>query len=462
MPNLDFTRRQFLQTSAAFGTACAAGVLPFRAAAEANAPLTGKRFFTFNSVIRVNQIEVSRTKNAGFDEAHIHTLQNFRLFREHFRKGCENGKMTWAFSWLALQDKRQNYADIRKQAAEYHHQYGDEVTFLPGGFFSPMYNSRKQVNADLHDALAMVSDIVGGGYRPKSVVGGFLAAENLRYLAEEEKIHAAQGNIWSQYAIDNGDGDGAMCYPYYPSREHFLKPAQGQADFIDCVNLDGWTCDFLCARRKGFAEGFNSRLGVGPIESLFHFGTEKGLQEMLAACEVHYGSGFDLNQFAWVTVCWELALMPKQIGDLTLFLQELYRRYPDLIFETQGEFALRWRNHFKDNDAVNYRFVQRGSGIGGSDIDKEIRWYMNKMFRLALLQKINDASSQRVIDFTRYDVKAEEPRDAMPDAPSRNWSLMNRLNQKQTRPVDKPILFADLTAEEKQLVAKYYPELSGA
>ncbi len=42
-----------------------------------------------------------------------------------------------------------------------------------------------------------------------------------------------------------GDGDGSICYPYYPSREHFCKPAQADSDFIDCVNLDGWTCDFL-------------------------------------------------------------------------------------------------------------------------------------------------------------------------------------------------------------------------
>jgi len=31
---------------------------------------------------------------------------------------------------------------------------------------------------------------------------------------------------------------------------------------------------------------------------------------------------------------------------------------------------------------VDYRFVQRGTGIGGSDADKEIRWFMNRDFRL--------------------------------------------------------------------------------
>jgi hypothetical protein len=99
-----------------------------------------------------------------------------------------------------------------------------------------MYNSRDQVNRDLHDALSMVSDMVGGGYRPRSVVAGYLAAENLRFLAEREGMHVAQAKIWSQHAIDNGDGDGSLSYPYYPSRQHFCKPAQGQ----------GRTTDFFC------------------------------------------------------------------------------------------------------------------------------------------------------------------------------------------------------------------------
>jgi len=36
----------------------------------------GGRFLTFNSVIRVNQIEVTRNDNAGVDEYKHHTPQN--------------------------------------------------------------------------------------------------------------------------------------------------------------------------------------------------------------------------------------------------------------------------------------------------------------------------------------------------------------------------------------------------
>lgn len=187
---------------------------------------------------------------------------------------------------------------------------GDEITFIPGGYFANMYNTREQVNKDLHEGLQMVSEMVGDGYRPLSVIAGFLSAENLQFLAEEEGIHVCQGNIWSQYAVDNGDGEGSISYPYYPSREHFCKPAQSEEDFIDCVNLDGWTVDFLTARFPGADNReVYSRQGVGPIETLLFQGTEQGTKEMIATTAAHFDTGFALNNFAWVTCIWELCLV---------------------------------------------------------------------------------------------------------------------------------------------------------
>ena len=242
------TRREFMGAAGASAAACLLAGGPARAAdAPAEKPLlnlTGNRFLTFNTVVRVNQIEVTRDRAAGKDEAAIHTPELAGLLRESVARGWPGGRMTWAFSWRALQDPRPNFKAIRDLVVEYHKRYGDEITFIPGGFFQPMYNARQQTRQDLHEALQMVSGMVGGSYRPRSVLAGFLDAASLKYLAEQEGIHVCQGNIWSQYAIDNGDGDGSICYPYYPSTEHFCKPAQGRADFIDCVNLDGWTLRF--------------------------------------------------------------------------------------------------------------------------------------------------------------------------------------------------------------------------
>jgi len=261
----------------------------------------GNRFLTFATVLRVNQIEATRSQNLGEDETALHTPEAVAAFRSTFARGWPGGRLTWALSWLALNNQSDQYKALRGLVANYHATYGDEVTFLPGGYFANSYNTREQVSRDLHDGLALASAVVGGGYRPNCVIAGFLAAENQRFLVENEGIHVCQGNVWSQYAIDNQDGDGSICYPYYPSKEHFCKPAQGPQDFIDCVNLDGWTCDFLAARRAGFANGFNSRMGVGPIETIHKYGMKTGLEEMLHTTAIHFDTSFKLNGFAWVT-----------------------------------------------------------------------------------------------------------------------------------------------------------------
>lgn len=414
--------------------------------------LGGNRFLTINTVIRVNQIEVSRDKNVGVDEREWHTPERVVNFRNAVEKGFPGAKVTWAFSWLALHDTTANYRNIRELVVGYHHKYGDEITFIPGAYFANAYNSTEQVNHDLHEGLQRVSEIVGDSYRPKSIVAGFLSAKNQQYLAEKEDIHVCQGNIWSQYAIDNQDGDGAVSYPFYPSTEHFCKPAQGKNDQVDCVNLDGWTMDFLAARREGFAEGFNSRMGVGPIETLQAYGEEIGLKEMMHTTAIHFDDGFKRNGFAWVTNCWELCLNIDTKG-LTDWLTSIRQRWPDVKCITQGEFGLLWRETYKNND-FNYRFFERGSGIGGSDADKEIMWYMNKQFRLAILKEIN-SGKKYVIDFTRYDVKAEEPVSGT----TRNWTLFGEINQKQTRPQDKPQPLDQLSKEQRKLISSYYPEI---
>lgn len=417
--------------------------------------IMGGRFLTFNTIVRLNQIEVSREQNKGAHEADAHTLETVTAFREAISAGWPEAKITWAFSWRALHSEEQNYGEIRDYVRACHNEYGDDVTFIPGAYFANAYNSREQVNRDLHEGLARVSEFMGNGFRPTSVVAGFLSAENQQYLAEKEGIHVCQGNIWSQYAIDNQDGDGAISYPYYPSTEHFCKPAQGGADFIDCVNLDGWTVDFLAARRVGFKEGFNSRMGVGPIETIGAFGPDVGLKQMLATTANHFDDGFMRNGFGWVTNCWEVCLVEKigHLETLTQYLSEVRRRWPDATCLTQGEFGLLWRQTFMDNADLDYRFVQPGTGIGGSDKDKEISWFMNKDFRLALLRNVEDDTPAKVIDFTRYDVPAEEPQDM-----TRRWSLMGRINQKQTRPQDEPRLLSELDEEDRQLISSVYPD----
>jgi Domain of Unknown Function with PDB structure (DUF3863)/Domain of Unknown Function with PDB structure (DUF3864) len=451
--SMDWTRRRFLR--ATVGAAGSFAVFnpshPAVAAAGTTDQLQG-RYLTHVSVVRVNQIEVTPTRSIGEDEAADNRPERIRSRREAFERGCPGGRMTWAISWLALHDARAEYKEARRLLAGYHDRYGDEVTFIPGGYFAPMYDTRENNRKTIHTALKMVSDMVGGGYRPQCVVAGYLDAENQRLLASDEGIHVCQGQIWSQHGIDNGDGDGGICYPYYPSGEHYLKPAQGKDDFIDCVCLDGWTCDFLTARREGFAGGFNSRLGVGPIETVGNLGRDAGRREMMETTAMHFDSGYSLNGFGWVTGIWETSIGHDE--DLAWWLQAIRERWTDVQVITEGEFGLAWRKHNPDNRKLNYRFDAKGTGAPGSEQELEIKWFMNQEFRLALLRNWKTGDAYKAIDFTRYDLKAQEP-----DKLQREWSLMNVLNQKGTRPQDKAMLLGQLPAEDQQLIFARYPEL---
>ena len=144
---------------------------------------------------------------------------------------------------------------------------------------------------------------------------------------------------------------------------------------------------------------------------------------------------------------------------LHLWLTEVRNRWPDARLITQSEFGELWRTHVKNNEQLDYQFVHRGSGIRASQEQLEIRWFMNRDFRLALLQNWKENETPKVIDFTRYDLPATEPSDPEPGKQSRNWSLMNRINQKGTRPQDKPIPINELTVEEQALIRGRYPEL---
>jgi hypothetical protein len=444
----DWSRRDFLTGATALALGTASGAEAF----AASGPGLRGRFLTHVSVVRVNQIEVRTDRSIGEDEAADNRPEKIRLRREAFARGCPNGAMTWAISWLALIDKRPEYEEARRLLASYHEKYGDEITFIPGGYFAPMFNTREETRQTIHKALAMVEDMVGGGYRPQCLVAGYMDAENQRLLAEDEGIHVCQGEIWSQHGIDNGDGDGGICYPYYPSREHYLKPAQGKADFIDCVCLDGWTCDFLTARRDGFKGGFNSRLGVGPIEAVGHLGTIAGRKEMMDTTAMHFDSGHALNGFGWVTGIWEVSVGHDE--DLAYWLEAIRDRWPDTKVMTEGAFGLEWRKHTPNNNGLNYRFDSKGTGAPGSEKELEIQWFMNREFRLALLRDWTKDETPEAIDFTRYNLKAEEPKGL-----EREWSLMNVLNQKGTRPQDKPMRLGAFSQEDQRRIFARYPEL---
>ena len=450
----NWTRRRFLNVTAGSAAALAlAGMAPDALSEVGKSSGLRGRFLTHVSVVRVNQIEVTPTRSIGEDESADNRPERIRSRRDAFARGCPGGSMTWAISWLALIDPRPEYKEARKLLASYHDRYGDEITFIPGGYFAPMYDDPRAQPADHRQGAG--HDLADGRRRiPAAVPGGRLSGrgEPAATWPAMRAFTSARGRSGASTASTMATATAASAIPITPAAEHYLKPAQGPADFIDCVCLDGWTCDFLTARREGFEGGFNSRMGVGPIETVGNLGVEAGRREMMATTAMHFDRGCELNGFGFVTGIWEVSV--GHDDDLAWWLQAVRERWPDTQVVTEGAFGLEWRKHVPNNANLNYRFDAKGTGAPGSEKNLEIEWFMNREFRLGLLRDWTTNSPWMAIDFTRYDLPAHEP-----DVLQREWSLMNVLNQKGTRPQDKPLRLGQLSPEDQRRIYARYPDM---
>jgi hypothetical protein len=416
------------------------------------------RVLTLTCVVRKYQIETTRNTHEGQDETELHSVKTVSKLAEIIRKGMPDAKINWAISWYALHDQTERFVEIRKLIKSFQEKFGDSITFILGGYFANRYNTRDQINTDISEALGIIQDWIGT--KPKSLIAGFLSSDNIRYARQREGIIGVQGNVWSQYAVDNQDGEGSIAYPYYPSAEHFCKPAQGTEDFTDCLNFDGWTVDFFNARVGGkWKRKTCPRMGVGPIETLGRFGGVKGVKEMLATTEAHFGTSSQFNPFTWITNTIEVSLVSqiKDIDYITKWLSLIHQKWPDAQCPTLEDFAQQLHHKFPNNDRLTYELHQRGDINGGIGIAKkkhEIIWHMNKLFRCGI--EVDKKGTEWLFDYTPYyKIKQSEPQNVG----ERNWSLWGPINQKQLREQDRPVLKDKFTEWDfiNQKLIELYP-----
>jgi hypothetical protein len=401
------------------------------------------RRLTLNTVIRRHQIEATRARSLWEDESELHSAELVHRFSDAVRQAIPDAHITWALSWGALTDDSPRYRDIRRALREVVANHQDDVTFVPGGFFANLYGTREEVARDIEDALTVVEREIGVPAR--SLVAGFLSADNIA-RARERGVRTVQGNIWSQFDIDLQDGDGSIAYPYYPSRRHFLVPGRGD-DRVDAVQLDGWTVDLVAARSAGMSSDYNSRLGLGPIETLHRLPREDALLELRATSRAHLNDrNVERNGLGWLTVNYEISEVarglqtdPGMLDVWTGWLAWLREEWPDLEMPTIARFGEEWRALHGDNESLAYLLQQEGSGIQASRAGETVTWFMTADYRLGVAEA---AGRAEVFDYTAYSADAREPSELG----DRRWSLLGEINQKRTRPQDEPVPFGRFLA----------------
>ncbi|QJU55743.1 DUF3863 domain-containing protein [Herbiconiux sp. KACC 21604] len=411
------------------------------------------RRLTINTVVRRQQIEATRDRWLWEDESERHSAALIDRFSTTVRDAIPDARITWALSWGALTDDSARYAEVRREVARCAETFGDDVTFVPGGFFPNLHGSRDAVARDIADAVALIEDEFQRETR--SLVAGFLSAENTARAREELGIRTVQGNIWSQFDIDLQDGDGSVAYPYRPSRAHFLRPARGD-DRIDVAMLDGWTVDLVAARAAGMGPdgtGFNSRLGLGPIETLHRLPRADALAELEATSAAHLGApNVERNGLGWLTVNYEISEVhrgletdPGLLDAWGGWLASLRSEWPDLRVTPIADFGAEWSAANPDDAALAYLLRQEGSGVQASTLGERVTWFMCADFRLGV---VDGSSDPLVFDYTDYRPEAHEPTELG----DRRWSLLGEINQKRTRAQDAPQPIGSFLAQHPEVL----------
>jgi hypothetical protein len=181
------------------------------------------------------------------------------------------------------------------------------------------------------------------------------------------------------------------------------------------------------------------------------------------------------NRYGFLTAIWELTLFEwLDPNYLPTWIKAIREKYPDTQMLTTGEFGDLWRTHNPDNSRINLKFVERGNDMPSEEEGKkitpkyrfhppifcpemEIRWYFNKDFRFATIQNWKENSPKLVMDYTRYNRPYKEPSGNVIE---RHWDILDIINQKESRPQDKPMPLSELPAEEQAKILKWYPELN--
>jgi hypothetical protein len=414
------------------------------------------RRLTINTVVRHHQIEATRTNWLWEDERELHSAAVVERFSKAVRDAIPGAQITWAISWGALHDDSERYREVRRALKRACADHGDDVVFVPGGYFANLYGTRDEVARDIADAGKRIADEFGSN--PRSLVAGFLSGENIARAADEG-ITAVQGTIWSQFDIDLQDGDGSIAYPYYPSRRNFIVPGRGD-DSVPIPTFDGWTVDLVAARTAGMSGAgdgmqYNSRLGLGPIETLHRLPRAEAFSELDGTSEAHLNDrNVERNGLGWLTVNYEIAEVsrglqhdPTILGAWSDWLAGLCDRWPDLAVPTLADLGDQWTAAHADNSSINYLLQQEGTGVQASRAGERVTWFMTERFRLGV---VDGNTVPAVFDFTSYDVVPAEPNVAG----ERRWSVLGELNQKRTRPQDEPVEFAVFLASHPEVASE--------
>lgn len=344
------------------------------------------------------------------------TVTNAQELVDAFRAAYPTGRLMWSLNDVVLSSSDAQYVALRSYVASQVTAHGDGAALWVGYLAS---NAMNPTQARSWAATYLPLVATATGYTgPVTAISWHMPAPFIQWLRDTYDVRTVIGQVWSTGNVDNYWGDGSPNFPYYPSKNCTLMPAQDEANRIDVVNVDCISQGFWEAQ----LDSVSGRITVHPVDAVTLLRIKQITDEYLAfPGDFQYVT--NVVELDWLNDTTSVDLRVYSGGQLVAkqrfkdWLAWLPGAHPDLVPVRLDEFGAAYRALYSTN---SWAVVQ--SGANPADPTQTIHWSFTARRRVAVRK---DGSTVRALDWTPYSDAYVEP---VP--PVNDWTLPQRVSEK--------------------------------
>ena len=315
------------------------------------------------------------------------TPQNIREFGALYHQK-DSTHITWLLDHPVLAKRH----DLKTAVMEFSDKYGDEVTLF--NYSDPIRFDQETLNRRMDECIEELARLTGRA--PTAIGSWVLNSATAGHAVKKHSIRTAIGQVWEQLGVDGYSGVGSINGPYYPSKRHFMLPAQAEDDLLDIVILDAVSCDMIDTRIPKTA-----RTTIHPWDSHLTAFDAAPVQRHITAAYLKHNLA--KNPFGWLVNTVELDWMFQAYltynknGELRRLQHEwltwLYETFSEASFSTLTEFRNYFRKEHPDNSRVIYRFEQNSI----FNPQHNCYWFFSRNFRCCVEYTDEESGSELIV-----------------------------------------------------------------
>lgn len=341
-----------------------------------------------------------------------------------FHAAFPDGHLTWAIENQAV--TAAGMASVRAYIVDQCAAHGDRIALC--GAFSSVRQATSAATAELASLLGTLKASTG---ETEPAMFAWAAPAAVLPTAIAAGVRVVAGQTWGQENVDGYSGEGSPNRPYYPSKNHFLVPAQSPENALDVVMMD--------TLASGYWESLHGRSTVHTVDAhtltrmqsitrdyLERTVTDPEFTAVWSGCEVKWINDTSLSN----PVIYQSGNYYAR-DRLVAWWQWLASEYDDLQAVSLQEFGAAWRDLHPYADGNRWRASVTSENP--SDATQAVTWEFSPRQRVGI---VTTAAGAQLVDLTNYSDATTEPTpmttiDSDLD-PGQSWSVPQVVAQKRS------------------------------